>query len=180
MNRSTASIRLKSRKPSSSTVKRLFCDRRNRLTKEGSRNTFTTWIDKTSFRDSFMQKKRFVRDEVESMSQIDYIRNLTIVAVVGEFGFGRVVGVGEYYLDEAKNLAEIAFSVSKDYQGKRLGRILIRKLAEAARENGIFGLFAITSPQNQRMIKLFKTLPYKVVSVLGDDLLLNCRFDDPA
>jgi RimJ/RimL family protein N-acetyltransferase len=128
----------------------------------------------------FHEKKRFVRDEVESMSQIDYIRNLTIVAVVGEFGFGRVVGVGEYYLDEAKNLAEIAFSVSKDYQGKRLGRILIRKLAEAARENGIFGLFAITSPQNQRMIKLFKTLPYKVVSVLGDDLLLNCRFDDPA
>ena len=55
-----------------------------------------------------------------------------------------------------------------------------RKLAEAARENGISGLFAITSPQNQRMIKLFKTLPYKVVSVLGDDLLLNCRFDDPA
>jgi hypothetical protein len=41
-------------------------------------------------------------------------------------------------------------------------------------------LFAITSPQNQRMIKLFKTLPYKVVSVLGDDLLLNCRFDEPA
>jgi ribosomal protein S18 acetylase RimI-like enzyme len=90
------------------------------------------------------------------------------------------VGVGEYYLEEAKNLAEIAFSVSKDYQGKKLGRILIRKLAEAARENGISGLFAITSPQNQRMIKLFKTLPYKVVSVLGDDLLLNCRFDDPA
>jgi acyl-CoA hydrolase/GNAT superfamily N-acetyltransferase len=128
----------------------------------------------------FHEKKRFVRDDVEGMSQIDYIRNLTIVAVVGEFGFGRVVGVGEYYLDEAKNLAEIAFSVSKDYQGKGLGRILIRKLAEAARENGIFGLFAITSPQNQRMIKLFKTLPYKVVSVLGDDLLLNCRFDDPA
>jgi GNAT superfamily N-acetyltransferase len=128
----------------------------------------------------FHEKKRFVRDDVEGMSQIDYIRNLTIVAVVGEFGFGRVVGVGEYYLEEAKNLAEIAFSVSKDYQGKGLGRILIRKLAEAARENGISGLFAITSPQNRRMIKLFKTLPYKVVSVLGDDLLLNCRFDELA
>ena len=82
----------------------------------------------------FHEKKRFVRDDVEGMSQIDYIRNLTIVAVVGEFGFGRVVGVGEYYLEEAKNLAEIAFSVSKDYQGKKLGRILIRKLAEAARD----------------------------------------------
>jgi acyl-CoA hydrolase/GNAT superfamily N-acetyltransferase len=128
----------------------------------------------------FHEKRRFVRDDVEGMSQIDYIRNLTIIAVVGEFGFGRVVGVGEYYLEEANNTAEIAFSVSKDYQGKGLGRILIRKLAEAARENGIAGVFAYTSPRNQAMIKLFKTLPYKVKSVLGEDIHLSCRFDEPA
>jgi acyl-CoA hydrolase/GNAT superfamily N-acetyltransferase len=127
----------------------------------------------------FHEKKRFVRDDVEGMSRIDYIRNMTIVALVGEFGFDTVVGAGEYYLDPAKNMAEIAFSVSKAYQGKGLGRILIRKLAEAARENGISGLFAYTSPQNKKMIKLFKTLSYKVKSSLGDDLLLSCRFDEP-
>ena len=120
----------------------------------------------------FHEKKRFVRDDVEGMSQIDYIRNMTIIALVGEFGFDTVVGVGEYYLEPANNMAEIAFSVSKAYQGKGLGRILIRKMAEAARENGISGLFAYTSPQNKKMIKLFKTLPYQVNSSLGEDLLL--------
>ncbi|MDJ0876802.1 MAG: GNAT family N-acetyltransferase, partial [Desulfobacterales bacterium] len=127
----------------------------------------------------FHEKKRFVRDDVEGMSRIDYIRNMTIVALVGEFGFDTVVGVGEYYLNPAKNMAEIAFSVSKSYQGKGLGRILIRKLAEAAKENSVSGLFACTSPQNKKMIKLFKTLPYKVKSSLDDDLLLSCRFDEP-
>ena len=127
----------------------------------------------------FHEKKRFVRDDVEGMSRIDYIRNMTIVALVGEFGFDTVVGVGEYYLNQAKNMAEIAFSVSKTYQGKGLGRILIRKLAEAAKENSVSGLFACTSPQNKKMIKLFKTLPYKVKSSLDDDLLLSCRFDEP-
>ncbi len=127
----------------------------------------------------FHEKKQFVRDDVEGMSQIDYIRNMTIIAVVGEFGFDRVVGVGEYYLEPAKNLAEVAFSVSRSYQGKGLGKILIRKLADAAKENGIAGLFACTSPQNKKMINLFRTLPYKVKTSLDEEMLLSCRFDEP-
>ncbi len=127
----------------------------------------------------FHEKKQFVRDDVEGMSQIDYIRNMTIIAVVGERGFDRVVGVGEYYLEPAKNIAEVAFSVSKSYQGKGLGKILIRKLAEAAKENSIAGLFACTSPQNKKMINLFRTLPYKVQTSLDEDMLLSCRFDEP-
>ncbi len=128
----------------------------------------------------FHEKTRFARGDVESLSQIDYVRNLSIIAVVGEFGFDRVVGIGEYYLEPRKNMAEVAFSVSRDFQGKGMGRILMRKLAKAARENGILGLYAITSPGNKAMINLFKTLPYKVNSVLEDELLLSCRFDDPA
>jgi len=127
----------------------------------------------------FHAKKQFKRDDVEGMSQIDYIRNLTIVAVVGEVGFERAVGIGEYYLEPAQNMAEVAFSVSRDYQGKGLGKILIRKLAEAALENGISGLFAYTSTTNKKMINLFKTLPFKVKSVIGADMLLSCRFDEP-
>jgi GNAT superfamily N-acetyltransferase len=114
------------------------------------------------------------------MYAIDYVNDLTILALVGEFGFGKVVAVGEYLLDPAANLAEVAFSVSREYQGKGLGRVLIRKLAEAARENGISGLVAYTSPQNQGMIRLFSYLPYKVKTVFdGDMLVLSCRFDAP-
>ena len=41
----------------------------------------------------FHEKTSFARKEVESKSQIDYVKDLTLVAVVGEFGFGRVVAV---------------------------------------------------------------------------------------
>jgi GNAT superfamily N-acetyltransferase len=127
----------------------------------------------------FQARTRFVRDDVERMFQIDYIKNLTLLAVVGEFGFGKVVAVGEYLLDSAKNMAEVAFSVSKDWQGKGLGRILMQKLCDAARENGISGLFAYTMPRNQSMIKLFKRLPYKVSKVYdGEVVELSCRFDE--
>ena len=129
----------------------------------------------------FHEKISFDRSDVETSSQIDYIKDLTLVAVVGEFGFGKVVGVGEYLMLTSRNLAEVAFSISREYQGKGLGRLFIRKLARAARENGLSGLVAYTSPQNKAMIALFKTLPYKVTTVFdGDSLMLSCRFDEMA
>ncbi len=128
----------------------------------------------------FHEKTRFVQDEMQGVSQIDYIKDLTVIALVGEFGFGKVVAVGEYLIDPARNMAEVAFSVIKEYQGKRLGKILLKKLSEAARENGILGLFAYTSPSNQGMIRLFQTLPYKIRTTFEDDMImLSCRFDDP-
>jgi len=129
----------------------------------------------------FHEKKSFVRKDVEGMFQIDYVKDLAIVALVGEFGFGRVVGVGEYLLDSPKNMAEVAFSVSKEFQGKGLGGILIKKLAEAAQDNGISGLFAITFPHNKGMIRVFKSLPYNVKTSFEDDMIfLSCKFDDIA
>ncbi|RJP81260.1 MAG: GNAT family N-acetyltransferase [Desulfobacteraceae bacterium] len=128
----------------------------------------------------FHKKTSFVHDEVEGISQIDYINDLTILAVVGEIGFGKVVAIGECLLNQSDNMAEVAFSVSKPYQGKGLGRVILKKLTDSARENGISGLFAYTSPQNRGMINLFKTLPYKVKILLEDDMLhLSCKFEDP-
>jgi acyl-CoA hydrolase/GNAT superfamily N-acetyltransferase len=128
----------------------------------------------------FHEKTTFLKEEVEGVSQIDYVKDLTVVAIVGEFGFGRVVGIGEYLIDPATNVAEVAFSISKDYQKKGMGKILIKKLASAALENDISGLVAYTSPNNRGMIKLFNQLPYKVNTFFdGDMLTLNCKFNEP-
>ena len=128
----------------------------------------------------FQEKSRFTQEEAEGVSQIDYVNDLTMVAVVGEFGFGRVVGVGEYLVDTATHQAEIAFSVNAAYQKKGLGKILLRKLAAAAREHGISGFFAYTASQNQGMIRLFSSLPGKVTTQFdGDMVTLTCYFSEP-
>jgi len=127
----------------------------------------------------FHEKSTFFREEVEGLSQIDYVKNLTIVAVIGEFGFGSAIAVGEYLLDEKKDMAEIAFSVSKDWQGKGIGKIILRKLAESAKENKISGLYAYTVPDNAAMIRLFRSLPYEVEEIPENDvILLQCKFDE--
>lgn len=129
----------------------------------------------------FHEKTAFGRSEVESKSQTDYVKDLALVAIVGEFGFSRVVALGESMLLSHNNIAEVAFSVNREYQGKGLGRRILRKLADSARENGVAGLMAYTSPNNRGMIGLFKTLPYKVkTSFDGEGLAMQCRFDELA
>ena len=137
-------------------------------------------LDKASvFSRFFHDKSIFAKEDITPKSQIDYIKDLTLVAVVGEVGFGKVIGVGEYLLLLDNNMAEVAFSVSGEYRGKGLGKIFLKKLAQAAHENGISGLVAYTSPSNKAMIRLFKTLPYKVKTTFdGEALSLRCRFDD--
>jgi acyl-CoA hydrolase/GNAT superfamily N-acetyltransferase len=139
-------------------------------------------LDKSDiFSRFFHEKTSFGRSDVEPKSQIDYVKDLTLVAVVGEFGFGRVVAVGECMLLLSNNMAEVAFSVNTKYQGMGIGRRMLKKLAEAARENGIAGLMAYTAPRNQGMIKLFKTLPYEVKSSYdGEGITLVSRFDELA
>jgi len=127
----------------------------------------------------FHEKTSFERWEVETKSQIDYIKDLTLIGIVGEPGFGKVIAVAEYLLLMESNMAEVAFTISRDFQGKGLGKILLHKIAEAARENGISGLVAYTAAHNQAMIRLFKSMPYKVKTTFdGEALTLSCKFDE--
>ncbi len=128
----------------------------------------------------FHEKKSFVHDQIDTTFEIDYINDLTIVATIGELGFEKIIAVGEYFRNSIINMAEIAFSVSKEYQNMGIAQILQKMLARAAMDNGIKGLVAYTSPENKGMKKLFHKLPYKIKSEKDDDMvILNCLFSEP-
>jgi acyl-CoA hydrolase/GNAT superfamily N-acetyltransferase len=138
-------------------------------------------MEKSDIFSRFLHEKLFFpRKDVAVMVQTDYIRDLPIVAVIGDFGFEKVIAIGAYFLDPAKNMAELAFSVLKEWQGLGLSSAILKMLTKAARGNGLSGLLAYTQPQNQGMIKLFQKLPYKIKTGFEDDMLvLSCRFDEP-
>jgi acyl-CoA hydrolase/ribosomal protein S18 acetylase RimI-like enzyme len=127
----------------------------------------------------FHEKTSFLQKEVSGVSQIDYKNDLTVIALVGELGFGKVIGIGEYLMEPEKNLAEIAFSISREYQRKGLGKILLHKLYEGASENQIPGFLAYTASDNTGMIRLFDHLPFNVTTnTMPDGMFeLICRFD---
>jgi acyl-CoA hydrolase len=125
----------------------------------------------------FGLRKSFFREDMEDMFQVDYINSFSIVAVTGEVGFEKIIGLGVYAREQG-TVAEIAFSVSTEWQGKGIASVLLEKIAEAARENGFTSLVAYTLSSNRGMIKLFKKLPYKVETTIREDaLVLTCNFE---
>ncbi len=128
----------------------------------------------------FHEKKSFAHDQIDTTFEIDYINDLTIVATIGDVGFEKIIAVGEYFRNSIVNMAEIAFSVSREYQGMGIAKILQKKLARAAIDNGIKGLVAYTSPENTGMKKLFHNLPYNIKREREDDMIiLSCLFSEP-
>jgi len=123
-------------------------------------------------------RRSFFREDMEGMFQIDYIKNFSIVAVTGEVGFEKIIGLGEYALEQG-TVAEVAFSVSKQWKHLGIATALLEKLTEAARENSLTGLIAYTHLDNTGMIRLFNKLPYKVETILeGGTLVLKCNFEE--
>lgn len=128
----------------------------------------------------FREKFQFLHENLKEMFQIDYIKDLTVVAITGEFGFGKIIGMGAYLMMHNSTMAEVAFSVSKEWQGKGIAKVIMKKLYDAAVENGIDGFVAFTSPANRGMISLFKTLPCKIKSSVEEDMyVLTSQFRDP-
>ena len=111
------------------------------------------------------------------MQGLDVEKPSEKVAVTGEVGFEKVIGLGMYALEQG-TVAEVAFSTSKQWQGRGIAGVLLDKLAEAARENGITRLVAYMLATNTGMIKLFNKLPYKVDTKYEDGtLVLSCNFE---
>jgi RimJ/RimL family protein N-acetyltransferase len=135
-------------------------------------------MDKSDVRARFFSTRRsFFREDMEGIAQVDYINNLSIVAVTGEVGFERVIGLGVYARAQG-TVAEVAFSVVKEWQAKGIANVLLEKITAAARENGLTELMAYAKSSNTGMIKLFKKLPYQTDTIIeGDTLVLKCRLE---
>jgi RimJ/RimL family protein N-acetyltransferase len=85
---------------------------------------------------------------------VDYESEMTILAVVLEEGHERIVGMGSYVVDKAANEAETAFIVADVAQGKGIGSVLFRRLADIARTKGLRALVADVLPENAAMFRV--------------------------
>jgi|GEM_PF-7001828 RimJ/RimL family protein N-acetyltransferase len=139
-------------------------------------------MDKEDIIARFMyDKPLFPKRDVSCMCRLDYDRNMAVLALAGEIGFEKVVGIGVSFYQPATNTAEVAFSVLRQWQGKRIASVIIRKLIPEAIKRGTDGFMAYTLPNNRRMIRLFEALPYKVKKFTQEGILvLSCSFRNMA
>ncbi len=90
---------------------------------------------------------------------------LTLLVLKGELGDLEVIGMGSYVSNENDSrVAEPAFLVHDDYQGRGIGTLLLERLALMAVKNNITRFEAHMLPDNRKMKEVFEQSGFQVES----------------
>jgi RimJ/RimL family protein N-acetyltransferase len=108
----------------------------------------------------FAPKKGFSEQEIAFFLNIDFENHVALVAQIDEDGQPAIAGSGRY-IGVRPGKAEIAFMVVDAYQGQGIGTVLMRHLADLAREAGLKELVAEVLPENTAMLKVFKKFGFR-------------------
>ena len=94
--------------------------------------------------------------DVHRFTNVDHSDRVAFVAVYRD----QILGVGRFDRLDDKRLAEVAFTVRDDHQGRGIGAVLLEHLAAAARELGVERFVAEVLPTNQKMLGTFEAAGY--------------------
>ncbi|HUT62353.1 MAG TPA: GNAT family N-acetyltransferase [Anaerolineae bacterium] len=123
--------------------------------------------------------KTLPHSKAQPLVILDYQEKFAIAGYVGTEPDDKFVSVARWFLDRATNMAEVAFTVHPDWQGKGIGSFMLEKLIEVAKEKGISGFTAEVLAVNRKMLNVFYKSDYNIQSHLEEGVYeLSIRFGE--
>jgi acetyltransferase len=92
---------------------------------------------------------------------VDYDREIAIVAELNEAGRRKILGVGRLSTEPDGKSGELAFIIVDEWQGLGLGTKIVDYVLEIAKEKGIEKVFAIMLTDNCRALSLTRKMGFK-------------------
>jgi acyl-CoA hydrolase/RimJ/RimL family protein N-acetyltransferase len=92
--------------------------------------------------------------EMQRLADLDDESSMGLVACVP--ASGEIVAMARYDVDPATRLADIAFAVGDEWQGRGLGTELMRRMTTIARARGLRGFSADVLARNKPMLIVFQ------------------------
>jgi acetyltransferase len=115
----------------------------------------------------FSSVKDFSHEWLILFCNIDYDRDMAIVAEIKEKEKRKIIGVGRLAMSRDAQSTEFAVLVHDHYQGKGLGYKLVETLIEIGREMGLEEIVGEALTENEKMLKLARKLGFTTQWLLG-------------
>ena len=126
-------------------------------------------------------------------TQIDYDREMALIAVVCENALETEIGVARYIVSARGTSCEFALAVADAWQHRGLGSILLCNLIDAARAHGLRTMEGMVMAGNNKMLGLMSAFDFATRSEPGNssiklvtkqldargDALAGCRILPP-
>ena len=112
----------------------------------------------------FSPKKGFSEKEMAFFLNIDFEGHVALVAQIDEDGHHNAIVGGGRYIVVRPGKAEVACAVVDAYQGLGIGTILMRHLADLARDASLKELTALVLPENTAILKVLREFGFRTAS----------------
>ena len=118
-----------------------------------------TSLSEETLRERFYHTIRNITHDMHvRFCNIDYDREMAIVAEVRENGGRRLAGIGSFNIEADLKKCEFSVIVHDDFQGKGLAHKLVDILIGIADEKGLEEFYGYIQPGNRKMVKLCEKL----------------------
>lgn len=104
----------------------------------------------------------FDHSQLARMTQIDYDREMALIATTGDGGQARTLGVVRTITDPDNESAEFAVAVRSDLKGKGLGRMLMERMVAYTRARGTRWIVGEVLRENGPMLGLVKACGFSM------------------
>jgi acetyltransferase len=101
-------------------------------------------------------------------TQVDYDREMALVAIAGDGQRETQVGVARYVINPDWTSCEFAIVVAESWQGRGLARHLMEKLVALAREHGLASMDGLVLAANTRMLQFAQSLGFMIADSADD------------
>ncbi|MDI1446774.1 bifunctional acetyl-CoA hydrolase/transferase family protein/GNAT family N-acetyltransferase [Polyangium sp. 6x1] len=122
---------------------------------DGLKDLFYRLSDESTYQRFMKFKRSHPHEELLQLVCLDYEQNMGLVVIHSDSGCEEVIGLARYDVAPATRRADIAFVVRDEWQGRGVGTLLMRRMAEVARARGVTGFFADVLASNKPMMAIF-------------------------
>lgn len=123
----------------------------------------------------FMPMKELSHQLAARLSQVDYAREMALIAALGD---GKTaLGVARYSADPNNQQAEFAIALRSDWKARGLGHLLMTRLIDVARLRGIGALVGDVLRENEAMLEFCRHLGFSLARHPDDPAALRATLD---
>jgi len=123
---------------------------------EAMRRLFYRFSDRSVYYRYFSRVPAMPHEKMQAYVNADCRSVMSIVGHIGKGDSEQIVAEARYVRDPDEPVADVAFLVDEDFQGKGIGSFLFRMLVRLAADSGIRWFTADVLPENRSMFKVFE------------------------